>query len=231
MTDFSTGNSGNLLQEVVMKFGPSCQQEGSFCQYLGEDIAPRVYALLPDGYVMEKLSKATYGPLLLIHIEKALKKHVWSRSPLPISTDVSWQEKLQQFGIMRFPDHAIQTDACLVHGDPTASNALIRYKSWSSPQVRLIMCDPRPPRDFIPQVRETDMGRILQSYYGWEEAAYGVPHVEFHRPDFMKDENLFEAAMFWCGAAAARIEFLERSRGCRSNILNWCKTVRGMANV
>ena len=51
--DFRTGNSGNLLQPTVLKMGSGCEQEGFYCRILGDDIAPKVYAILEGGYVME----------------------------------------------------------------------------------------------------------------------------------------------------------------------------------
>lgn len=221
--DLSTGNSGNLLREAVIKIGPECQQEGVFCQYLGENVAPEVYAIIPNGYVMEVLKPVIRTPWLLRSIEILLEEKVWIRPALPISNDISWREKLQVFGI-QIPSWYKETESCLVHGDPTISNALMRDGD-------LILCDPRPPRDFIPQCRETDMGRILQSLFGWESVAYGFNSINYEEPHFMKDEYLRKAALFWCGAAAARIEHLERSRENRYRILEWCRQVRGILNV
>lgn len=232
--DFSTGNSGNTLLEAVVKIGPGCQQEGSFCQFLGHSVTPRVYAILPDGYVMEALNPALRHPRLLVEITKTLGKLVWPRPPLPISTDTTWREALEKFGV-KVREDVIETDPCLVHGDPTASNALVRFLPGCSSQ--LIIGDPRPPRDFIPQNRETDMGRILQSYLGWEVAAYGAARIEFDRPWFMDDQKMLNAAKFWCGAAAARIEHLERTRNDRNDsmrrsaILKWCADTRYLCNV
>lgn len=224
--DFASGNSGNSLRRAVIKTGPGCQQEGVYCQLLGPEVAPEIYAIIPDGYVMEALQQIKGDAFQLIQIEELLRTKVWSRPALPVSTDYSWKDKLGEFGIT-VPEHAIVSEPCLVHGDPTVSNALVRVRR----SVDLIMCDPRPPRDFIPQYRETDMGRILQSYLGWEQAAYGWAKARYYEPLFMTDKSLRAAAYFWCGAAAARIEFLERSRANRRHILDWCLEVRGICNV
>jgi hypothetical protein len=224
LVDFSTGNSGNRLHHAVVKIGNECQQEGAFCQLLGRNVTPEVYSLIPNGYVMEALEPAKRDPYLLCEIESVLQNHVWGREAPPVSTDVSWKEKLKIYGVDA-PDWAIMTrTTSLVHGDPTASNALRRGK-------QLVICDPRPPRDFIPPYIETDCGRILQSFMGWEVSAYGAEPVKFHHPDFMDDPYLYVAARFWCGAAAARIEYLERSRSSRPNILEWCQKVRKMCHV
>lgn len=221
--DFSTGNSGNRLLNAVVKIGPGCQQEGSFCQHLGKEVAPEVYSIIPNGYVMEALQPVKRSPRLLRDIEFTLMTRVWSRPALPISNDVSWKEKLAVFGV-HAPGWVINSIPCLVHGDPTVSNVLVREDD-------LILCDPRPPRDFIPQNKETDMGRIIQSLYGWEVAMYGAKPVDFLMPHFMEDPCYRASAIFWCGAAAARIEYLERSRGNRKHVLEWCSYVRKECNV
>ena len=231
--NFSTGNSGNSLREAVIKTGPGCQQEGAFCQFLGRDIAPEVYALIPDGYIMEALKPATLRTGTLWEIEYSLDVLVWNRPALPISMEQPWQDYLSEFGITA-PEGVIVTDPCLVHGDPTASNVLWRQPTDSASDTKLILADPRPPRAFIPQHRETDMGRILQSYMGWEVAAYGAKPINFIKPAFFRDKDLMRAATFWCGAAAARIEFLEKrrtDRPKRERILNWCANVRTLCNV
>lgn len=221
--DLTTGNSGNHLLKAVVKIGAGCQQEGAFCQHLGGDVTPVIYAVIPDGYVMEALEPAPRHPELLRLIEAVLMKKVWNRPALPITNDIGWRAAIEKYGV-KVPDWLDATEPCLVHGDPTASNALLR-------QYDVILCDPRPPREFIPQSRETDMGRILQSYYGWEVAAYGAYDTIFKRPHFVDDPIYAPRAMFWCGAAAARIEYLERSRESRPNILHWCKQVRELCHV
>lgn len=221
--DFKTGNSGNTLTAAVLKRGPGCRQEGAFCQFLGPRICPEVYEILSDGYVMEALAPAERHPTLLRQIEHELEGHVWNRPALAISTDIPWQEKLLEYGV-RVPSYPVISDPCLAHGDPTASNVLMRGRSY-------VLADPRPPRDFIPQCRETDMGRILQSFLGWESAAYGAPQVNWEFPTFMQDPFLLRSAYFWCGAAAARIEHLENNRGKRSHIIDWCWGARKFCGV
>jgi len=220
---FSTGNSGNRLIEAVVKTGTECLQEGSYCQYLGDDVVPKVYALIPDGYVMERLAPAPYTEDLLLRIETLLEHKVWNRPALPSTMDSDWRDHLRLYGV-ETPDWVVPTDYCLVHGDPTVSNTLVRGTT-------LMLCDPRPPRVFIPQCRESDMGRILQSLFGWEEIAYDAPHIDWWLPKFYRDLVYKRKAIFWCGAAAARIEYLERSRGKRPKILRWCNQIRSICHV
>lgn len=219
---FSTGNSGNLLVETVTKIGPEAQQEGSYCKLLGERVCPKIYNVFEGAYTMQRLEPAPRTTDLLLRIESLLEQEVWSRPALPSSNDVNWKDNLKKYGVT-IPDWVIDAEQCLVHGDPTASNALIRGRD-------IVLCDPRPPRAYIPQCKETDMGRILQSFLGWEEAAYGLKHVKYIAPHFMSG-LCWKNVVFWCGAAAARIEYLERSRTNRQNILEWCAKVRRSCNV
>jgi hypothetical protein len=224
--NFNTGNSGNLLREAVVKTGDGCQMEGAYCQLLGSEVCPEVYAIIPNGYVMERLSQPhptmRSDPKFLRAIAFYLEKKVWSRPALHSTMDTDWRDKLKIYGI-RTPDWIIPNEYCMVHGDPTVSNVLIRGR-------KVIIADPRPPRDYIPQCRETDLGRILQSWYGWEVAAYGAPGESWDKPDFRTGIEE-DRAHFWCGAAAARIEYLENSRDKRPIILDWCRTVRSLCHV
>lgn len=227
--EFVTGNSGNLLFDAVVKLGPEAQQEGAYCQLLGDIVAPRVYALIPGGYVMERLKPCPRHVTILVEIYKLLERHVWSQPILTSSTEDDWKPHLQRFGI-EVPDWALEGTPCMVHGDPTVSNALIREKKGAWEMGDIVMCDPRPPRNYMPQFMETDLGRILQSKLGWEVAAYDAIPVEFVEPPMDKMTRL--RAMFWCGAAAARIEYLERSRGKpRMRVIDWCKQTRYICGV
>lgn len=217
MTDFSTGNSGNTLYDAVVKIGPECAQEGAYCKVLGEDVSPRILSIIPGGYIMEKLSSVERTTDLLLKIETLLEAKVWNRPALQ-SSDEDFRDHLSSFGI-EVPDWAMPETFCMVHGDPTVSNCLSR-------DGKLILCDPRPPRDYIPQCKETDMGRILQSYFGWESVAYGQLRVNYKKPEFLKNEKYARLAGFWCGAAVKRIKHLELSRGCiRPRIIKWCDSV------
>jgi hypothetical protein len=218
--DFSSGNSGNSLYEAVVKFGDGCRQEGAFCRELGSAVTPHIYSLLPNGYVMEKLTPFNRrDPNLLLRIEFLLSNRVWHRPAFPVSNAFDWVDCLKDYGL-KVPDWAIPTEFCLTHGDPTASNTLSR-------NGELILCDPRPPRNYIPQCRETDMGRILQSFMGWEMSAYGWEYIQYVPPLFIQSNSLLKKATFWCGAAAVRIEHLEKSRQFpRQSVLDWCERMR-----
>lgn len=211
---FSTGNSGCSLKEVVLKTGPGVEAEGRFCQTLGTAVAPEVYTVFTDGYVMEKLTPSPKTCILLTQIEHLLSSKVWCRPPIP-QKEV-WRESLHYFGV-DVPSWVTASDTCLTHGDPTVSNAMTRDDS-------LVMVDPRPPRPYVPQSHHADRGRILQSAFGWETVAYGQPPVSWTMPFFWEDEEDRRQALFWAGAAAARILKKELSENNREHIIDWCKS-------
>lgn len=218
MNDFLTGNSGNRLYNAVVKIGPGVSQEAAYCQLLGPNVCPKIYSIGVDIYSMERLEIAHRNVDLILRMEDLLEEKVWSRPALPWSMDIDWREKLKVYGIDT-PSWVKPSAPCMCHGDPTASNALMRGN-------QLLIGDPRPPRDFIPQCRETDVGRLIQSVLLWEEVAYKASKVKFKHP-----RNWNDQAIFWAGAAAARIEYLERRRDNREMILEWCKIMRSVCNV
>ena len=218
--DFSSGNSGCVLRDAVVKIGPECQQEGAYCKELGSEVAPEIFAIIPNGYVMERLQQKTRLPSLLLDIESLLETYVWSRPSMDYHvTNRDYRDYHEQLGVP-IPPWAVPQEFCMTHGDPTVSNTVYRGD-------KLIMCDPRPPRFYVPQCRESDMGRILQSYFQWETAAYNIPEVNYQLPFFWDHPVLRVKAAFWCEATTARIAYLEKSKPApRERIFDWCKRVR-----
>jgi len=218
--DFVTGNSGSLLLPAVFKTGPECLQEGAYCEVLGKDVTPRILCLTTDGYVMEKLEKAARHPDLLCQITELLKKRVWSRPSQDYDVaGKSYKDHHKELGL-EVPDWAVPTSFCMTHGDPTASNTLLR-------NGQLILCDPRPPRAYVPQCRESDMARIMQSYFGWEVAAYGEPIIRYKFPDFWLNPSIRHKVSFWLAATTLRIEKFEFSKPKRrESVVSWCREVR-----
>ncbi len=205
---FETGNSGSLLKHAVIKTGKECQQEGAFCQYLGKSVCPEIYALIPNGYVMERLflPDLTISERMLLDIEMLLEDLVWCRSPLSSSLDQDWRNSSKILYGLEIPDYAIPEHSCLVHGDPTHSNILYRESG------QIVICDPRPPRAYVPQAAEIDMAKIMQSYFGWETAAYNWPRIEYKIPNFWYNHDTKRRVKFWLKASLIRIKSLVGKR-------------------
>lgn len=223
----SSGNSGARLIETITKFAPDAAFEGAFCQHLGKEVCPEVISVSPGQFTMERLESAPRHLSLLRDIESLLEKSVWSRPSqnYDVSGQMNFIEFQKSMGI-ETPEWAIPTEFCLIHGDPTVSNAMVREDG------SLVLIDPRAPNGHIPSWKAVDMGKILQSFFGWEEVAYNEEPVRYLRPLFMLDHRLEKQARFWLGYHAARIQQLERSRNLnRPHILRWCAEIRGMCNV
>lgn len=218
--DFNRGNSGSDIRAAVIKRGPECLQEGAYCQVLGPKVTPIIYGLLDDGYCMEFLEPAVRNSSLLLRMEELLYDNVWSRPSFNYEvTGQDWKDYHRKFGL-EIPDRIDPTEFCMTHGDPTVSNTLERG-------FDLIICDPRPPRFYVPQCRESDMGRILQSYFGWEQIAYDEDHIDYQLPRFWHIKELRAKALFWCSAATCRIQSQEQNRpNSRYRIIEWCKNTR-----
>lgn len=217
------GNSGARIIETVTKWHSDAMIEGAFCQHLGEKVCPRVYTTASGYYTMEKLGEIPPRPTLLREIERALEEYVWARPTqnYDVSGQMDFLEFHRSMGIDT-PSWAIPTEFCLIHGDPTVSNAMTREED-----NRLILIDPRAPNGHIPSWKTVDMGKILQSYFNWEVVAYGSKPVDYILPKFMQDEHMLREAMFWCFYHVSRIEQHERARNWnRTNILDWCEEVK-----
>jgi hypothetical protein len=218
--DFKNGNSGCDVRAAVIKRGPECLQEGAYCKLLGPKVTPVIYGLLDNGYVMEFLDHAVRGPTLIREMEALLSKHVWSRPSLDYDvTGQDWKDYHRSLGL-EIPDWVIPSEFCMTHGDPTVSNTFNR--GWD-----LLIGDPRPPRFYVPQCKESDMGRLVQSYMGWECVAYDEDQPNYQLPDFWFDRTTRNRALFWCAAATFRIEDKERKRSnSRDRIIKWCQDTR-----
>jgi hypothetical protein len=58
---------------------------------------------------------------------------------------------------------------CLTHGDPTVDNAMSRFKTFD-----MVLIDPLPATDLIPNYRAVDVGKVLQSAYNYEFIRYNI---------------------------------------------------------
>lgn len=188
---------------------------------LGSHICPMVIGLTSSGYSMEYLEPDVARPETLRTLESALSAHVWSRDPID-KENTNWLDLLVErlrVPLPAPPGHL--TAPCLTHGDCTVSNLGRRENGG-----RLLVMDPLPPRPYIPERREVDMGRILQSACGWETLVYGDDVVDFDPPDFWFVDYLRRPALWWCGVTALRIARHEDGR--RDNVMRWCQEISRM---
>jgi hypothetical protein len=220
------GRSGAELRLAVVKSGERAQEEGLYCFTLGELVAPKLYAVCTGHYVMEHLWPVPIRADLPRGIESMLERYVWNRDPVRVENEIWHQELLQSTGIDAPFWSYSDSVPCLTHGDPTIANAMLRDDH------SVVLCDPVPPGRRVPQIREIDQAKIVQSMLGWEAMVGGLvlpDHVMcWIEPIFlgMLDPDRVRVLAFWTGVGMLRCQQHidpEKELG----IWQWCEQIKG----
>lgn len=151
---------------------------------------PRVIEVHDDGYTMERLhvpeledlNDSTVYAKILFALEGLwgvpsstplvgfdMGAHLKRLEPLiPASrlTPVETQTMIRVLSKINW----IALPKALTHGDPIIDNVLMRGSE-------LVLIDPIPATPAIPDVRASDMGRVLQSVLGYEKHRYGYDYM------------------------------------------------------
>jgi hypothetical protein len=181
---------------------------------------PQVLQMQPDGYKMEMLYQPP--PWALDHTEvmlgmlRELESAVWSKPALATFDLDAVKARVEQLvagGYIhdeprRLTIQKLLLDAfrrihwndlrvCLTHGDTTFDNVMFR-------DDQLVMIDPIPTTTTIavPDLWSSDIGHILRSTLGFEQARYGGEDQRFRvSPRQLRlsviDDNEWLAASFW----------------------------------
>ncbi len=206
------GRSGASLEFCVLKRGLHVHEEAVHAQLLGPAVCPRIPLIGTDLYVMEYLSPVPMTPELPLAAEAILANCVWDRSPIDC-TPYWWQRLFETTGIGA-PDWTWKdVEQCLTHGDPTFANMMSRPIEGVN-RGQMLLCDPVPPGRRVPQIREVDQAKILQSMLGWEAMIGGrcIPSAggfTWDEPDFLQDglgEAHAQRLMFWTGISMLRCQ-------------------------
>ena len=181
----------------------------------------------PDGtgrIVMEHLTVVPEGDLLLLAIQ-TLDKKVWNRRPHPLwnkKSSISWAEEFYlRFGF-EIPVWVGMEQHVCIHGDPTLANMC-----FDGLTLRFI--DPKPPGNGIPPFASVDLGKIMQSWLGWERALFWLSGKTVANPldammfdmsgrgqydPFLEiEEFTLRRAAFWCMVHFLRIVHREGQSG------------------
>lgn len=216
----------------IIKQGGGVAEQGLLCTHLGPEIAPVVYSQILDGYIMELLDQAPRrGMDELNLIQKRLEDMVWNR---PARGNHEWTPWLQPLiswakdspwtlGAIRkfYPVQPVH-GYCLIHGDPTLANLMIRKDGY------LVISDPMPRlwyRKEIPERKEVDLGKILQSAIGWEYML-GVPLALNRNEQQVLDKLSHQerlGALLWASIHLARIAIRCVTDNKRPDIREWAK--------
>lgn len=179
---------------------------------------PYVFELTDAGYIMEKLEPLPYFEVRAADVVRLLRKYVWSRPAVTPATENTFgllRDKV--FGnmskdgvrnVLDIENHmvpvleatlvayssAVRVPATLSHGDPTAENVMYR-RGYGS-----VLIDPIKATETIPDSPCVDVGKMLQSAYGWEAAKYGATEHAYSADDVREavaDDELFRGGQAW----------------------------------
>lgn len=167
--------------------------------------------------IMEQLSSVPEVDLLLLAI-KTLDKKVWSRPPRPDWLRPEWRNDFYMRFDFAVPDWVESEEYCCIHGDPTLANMC-----FDGLNLRFI--DPKTPGNGIPPLASVDLGKIMQSWLGWEHALFWQQRRLTHEPiedmyvglqvdPFVNfPEEDLRRAIFWCMVHFLRIVHREGQSG------------------
>jgi hypothetical protein len=139
-------------------------------------------------YQMERLNELPWhlvsADLVMAEVTRLLARHVWS-APAKVKLDLDAHVTKVDLLLSHLNDRRVTKQVrsaqrylqwdkqyhCLTHGDPTFENTMLREDG------SLVLIDPVPATPAVPDLRCVDIGKMLQSVTGWEEARYGIPVV------------------------------------------------------
>ena len=102
-----------------------------------------------------------------------------------------WEDMYDLFREITWMDLPV----CLTHGDPTFCNTL-----WLNERHAWVLCDPIPSFE-LPDIRAIDLGKLLQSCFGFEQIMYGWKYSTPPNPLWVNvlcdSHNEWKAAIFF----------------------------------
>lgn len=206
----------------ILKQGKGSREQGELCRRLGPSVAPVVYDLVEDGYVMELLDQPpARGKYELLSVFARLSHSVWNRPYCSKFEPGGWLELLLKDSL-DFPWLGEAISVCypeeptagytLIHGDPTLANLMVRRsgeKVVSDPMPRMLY------RFEIPDRREVDLGKLVQSAAGWEHML-GCPGALYEQEYLILNKltpHDRRLACLWAAIHLARVARRAPARG------------------
>jgi hypothetical protein len=206
--DGTVTKTGGLVDRTI--------EQGEWILRHGGDAFPKNVEILEDGYRMERLDFIEYFDVGSDFSIDTLRQSVWSQ-PAVVPPTRETVRLLQEKMMHTFDKHlagtlgqsekvAILEDAthagngayrlrhCLTHGDPTAENIMVR------PGYGKVFIDPIRATEVVPDSPAVDVGKVLQSAYGWEDAKYGTGIMAYKPSDIkqaLNDDELFAVGESW----------------------------------
>lgn len=193
---------------VVKNMHNACLQS-AYCKLLGDGVCPRILREYPNYYEMEKLYNTNKVDQL--EVLSFLAYTTWSRD-VPVGLVKDWQRHLSNWLHFHHRPQLIkvqerlyskenkvkETEYVFIHGNPLSSNV----KRNTQGELRII--SPIKPSRGVPFLREVDLGKMLQSYVGWDDTLHYGRNMNF-RPLYKKGVPFLETesslmrkrAKFW----------------------------------
>lgn len=177
-----------ILDDCVIKVngGDRIDRQAEWLESHQADGIVKILGHWHGGYAMEKLDAPGILPTppLIISL---LERYVWK----PTTWNCDWNNVIRyahdrseewwpeitgelRAGLLR----CAEANLTIVetHGDPTAENVMLRGEN-------LVLIDPIPPEDHLPSLLALDLGKILQSWCGYESVIVG------RNPNFRRDTS------------------------------------------
>tara|TARA_Y100000310_G_scaffold270200_1_gene283862 strand:+ start:2805 stop:3638 length:834 start_codon:yes stop_codon:yes gene_type:complete len=167
---------------------------------------PYVHATIPNGYIMERLTPIHLAridkTLLFVDVIQKLEElwttgqgwHVHNKDTPDYDErcEGRWEEHMSYImsraasycpwvvpHLVGMQDNLDPTKFhyCKAHGDPTLENVMLHPRDG-----RIVLIDPLPPSNRIPECKESDVGKLMQSASGYEDIKISrTAHVQFAR--------------------------------------------------
>jgi len=181
------------------------KEQGEWIIQHGGEMFPKVLKILSDGYVMEKLTYIDYWEVGNEFNVSTLKSHVWTQPAVvpPTSKTKELLEAKMQHTIDKYLGGSVSDvvkleiminarlaaegvysfEPCLTHGDPTSENVMVRDGFGK------VFIDPIRATEVVPDSPVVDVGKVLQSAYGWEDAKYQSGLMAYRHSDIANALN------------------------------------------
>jgi hypothetical protein len=175
---------------VVSKHHDRAEEQALYCCMLAP-LCPRIDTIGNGWYSMQKLRMhlGKADDEVLADIVFMLKNHIWCR-PLPWQ-NTGWRQLLAAWYAREIGSHftdpmmvaklleklypvGTRYPQCMIHGDPTVAN--LGYDDVDN----MILLDPLPPKGKMPGFATVDIGKLMQSYIGWEYVLLGQKPPDIH---------------------------------------------------
>lgn len=206
--DGTVTKSGGLIERTI--------EQGEWIIAHGGDVFPRNIEIIDTGYKMEKLEFIEYYDVGSTFSIDTLRQYVWSQDPVVPPTQNTTRLLQEKMGhtfdkhLSHLLDNSVKAkildDAtqagdgayalqhCLTHGDPTSENIMVR------PGYGMVFIDPIRATEVVPDSPAVDVGKVLQSAYGWEDAKYATGVVAYKPSDIksvLEDDALYRVGESW----------------------------------